>query len=52
MLENNSFSVRIGVKEDAANVGGVNLFGQGFGNYDQERVVRFSCAPKSAQPYT
>jgi len=47
-----SFSVRIGVKEDAANVGGVNLFGQGFGNYDQDLVVRFSYAPKSAQPYT
>lgn len=32
-------SVRIEVPADAANVGGVNLFGAGFGNYPQDLVM-------------
>jgi len=32
--------VQIGVKEDAQNVGGINLFGRGFGNYAQDIVMR------------
>lgn len=32
--------VRIGVKPDAQNVGGVNLFGEKFGNYPQPLVLR------------
>jgi predicted transcriptional regulator len=41
-------SVRIGIKEDAANVGGLNLFGSKFGNYPQDIVLRqhFKRAPK------
>ena len=35
-----SFSVRIGIKPDAANPGGLNLFGSKFGNYEQDLVVR------------
>ncbi len=35
-----SIKVRIGIKEDAANVGGVNIFGEGFGNYDQDIVMK------------
>jgi predicted transcriptional regulator len=35
-----SVKVRIGIKKDAANVGGVNIFGTGFGNYDQDIVMR------------
>jgi predicted transcriptional regulator len=35
-----SMSVRIGVKEDAANIGGLNLFGSRFGNYPQDIVMR------------
>ncbi|OUC08962.1 ArsR family transcriptional regulator, partial [Litorilinea aerophila] len=31
--------VRIGVKPDAANVGGMNLFGRQFGNYPQDIVL-------------
>jgi predicted transcriptional regulator len=34
------WSLRIGVKEDAVHVGGVTLFGKGFGNYDQDIVAR------------
>lgn len=33
-------SVRIGVKEDAHNVGGLNLFGAKFGNYPQDIVLK------------
>jgi predicted transcriptional regulator len=33
-------AVRIGVKEDAYNVGGLNIFGRCFGNYPQDLVMR------------
>ncbi len=32
--------VRIGIKDDASNVGGINLFGSKFGNYPQDIVLR------------
>src|SRR5215208_3536072 len=32
--------VRIGIREDTANVGGINLFGSKFGNYPQDIVLR------------
>lgn len=32
--------VRIGIKEDARNIGGMNLFGGKFGNYPQDVVLR------------
>ena len=35
-----SIRLRIGVKNDARNPGGVNVFGRGFGNYDQDIVLR------------
>jgi predicted transcriptional regulator len=35
-----SITVRIGVKADAHNVGGINLFGREFGNYPQDIVMR------------
>ena len=40
--------VRIGIKDGAANVGGMNLFGSKFGNYPQDIVLRqhFRRAPK------
>ncbi len=38
--EHHSIRVRIGVKEDAAHPGGMNVFGRGFGNYDQGLVLR------------
>ena len=33
-------SVRIGIKEDAEHVGGINIFGSRFGNYPQDIVLR------------
>ncbi|MCR1839632.1 ArsR/SmtB family transcription factor [Murimonas intestini] len=34
-------SVRIGIKEDAGHVGGVNLFGEGFGDHPQNILLKF-----------
>ena len=35
-----SIRLRIGVKDDARHPGGINIFGRGFGNYDQDIVLR------------
>ncbi|MGQ9622063.1 MAG: ArsR/SmtB family transcription factor [Candidatus Caldatribacteriaceae bacterium] len=40
VYEHTSIKVRIGIKENAKNVGGVNIFGRGFGNYDMDIVMR------------
>jgi len=41
-------SVRIGIKDNASNIGGLNLFGSKFGNYPQDIVLRqrFKRIPK------
>lgn len=33
--------VRVGIRPDAVNQGGFTLFGRGFGNYEQDLVMRF-----------
>jgi predicted transcriptional regulator len=35
-----SVKVRIGVKEEAEHLGGINIFGRGFGNYGQDILLR------------
>ena len=35
-----SIRMRIAVREDARHPGGINIFGRGFGNYDQDIVMR------------
>ncbi|MEO5808341.1 helix-turn-helix domain-containing protein [Devosia sp.] len=35
-----SIRLRIGVREDARHPGGINIFGRGYGNYDQDIVLR------------
>ncbi|MEX1180397.1 MAG: helix-turn-helix domain-containing protein [Cucumibacter sp.] len=35
-----SIRMRIGVREDAKHPGGINIFGKGFGNYDQDIILR------------
>ncbi|HUF38110.1 MAG TPA: helix-turn-helix domain-containing protein [Anaerolineales bacterium] len=37
--------VRIGVKEDATHVGGINIFGRKFGNYPQDILMRIRYEP-------
>lgn len=46
---NDPIPVRIGIKEDARNIGGMNLFGCKFGNYPQDIVLRqrFKRSPRS-----
>lgn len=40
-------SVRIGIKPDAAHIGGINLFGRRFGNYPQDLILRIGYRPSS-----
>jgi len=40
IVPNQPITVRIGVKPDAEHQGGFNLFGNGFGNYAQDLVLR------------
>jgi len=35
-----SVKIRIGVKEEAEHLGGMNIFGRGFGNYGQDLLLR------------
>ncbi len=37
-----SIRLRIGVRDDARHPGGINIFGKGFGNYDQDIVMRLT----------
>lgn len=40
LLEHHSIRVRIGVGEEAEHRGGMNIFGKGFGNYDEGITLR------------
>jgi predicted transcriptional regulator len=40
LSEHHSIKVRIGIKENAEHTGGLNIFGRGFGNYDQDIILR------------
>ncbi len=40
-------AVRIGIKPGALNAGGFNLFGRGFGNYDQDPTIRLHYVPRN-----
>ena len=44
LANHHSIRLRIGVKENAKNPGGVNIFGRGFGNYDQDIILRIHTA--------
>lgn len=41
LSENAFISVRIGIKEDAEHIGGINLFGDSFGDYAQDICMKF-----------
>jgi len=44
LANHHSIRLRIAVKPDAKHPGGINIFGRGFGNYDQEIVLRLQTA--------
>jgi len=42
LSDHHSIRVKVGIKDGAENVGGINIFGRGFGNYDQDIVLRLT----------
>ncbi|GHV44102.1 transcriptional regulator [Spirochaetia bacterium] len=40
LRDHHSIKVRIGVKNSAEHIGGINIFGKGFGNYDQDIILK------------
>jgi predicted transcriptional regulator len=50
-LKQQGISVRIGIKPDARNVRGLNLFGKKFGNYPEDIVLRilYDLPPRSSE---
>ncbi len=40
LMDHHSIKVKIGVQDNAEHLGGMNIFGKGFGNYDQGIVLR------------
>jgi predicted transcriptional regulator len=40
LFEHHSIRMKIGIEPNARHPGGVNIFGRGFGNYDQDIVMR------------
>jgi predicted transcriptional regulator len=44
VANHHSIRLKIGVKDNARNPGGVNIFGRGFGNYDQDIILRINTA--------
>lgn len=47
LADHRSVRLRIEVKADARHPGGINVFGRGFGNYDQDIVMRLHTKPKA-----
>lgn len=48
--QHHSIRMRIGIDERAEHPGGVNIFGKGFGNYDQDIVMRLHLRRNGARP--
>ena len=46
------FTLRVGIKPDATNAGGINLFGEKFGNYQQNIIVKLSYREKRTEGIT
>jgi predicted transcriptional regulator len=50
LSKHHSIRLRIGIDEGAKHPGGVNIFGKGFGNYDQDILMRLHLATSRAGP--
>lgn len=44
LADHHSIRMKIGIEENAPHPGGINIFGRGFGNYDQDIVMRLHLA--------
>jgi predicted transcriptional regulator len=42
LADHHSVKVKIGIKDNAEHIGGLNIFGRGFGNYDRDIVLRMT----------
>lgn len=49
LSDHHSIRMRIGIHEQARHPGGINIFGRGFGNYDQDIVMRLYTLPPRTQ---
>lgn len=47
--ETKFISLRVGIKDDAENIGGMNIFGRYFGNYPQDILMRMRLRPRKRQ---
>lgn len=45
LYEKEYISVKIGIKEDAKNSGGINIFGDSFGDYNQNIIMKLTFLP-------
>ena len=45
LADHHSIRMRIGIHDEARHPGGINIFGRGFGNYDQDIVMRLYTRP-------
>ena len=50
LSKHHSIRLRIGIGDGAKHPGGVNIFGKGFGNHDQDILLRMHLAKPSAKP--
>jgi predicted transcriptional regulator len=51
LSQHHSIRMRIGIDEHADHPGGVNIFGKGFGNYDQDIVMRLHLRRNGARSW-
>ena len=42
LSDHRSIRLTVAVREDARHPGGINIFGRGFGNYDQDIILRLT----------
>jgi predicted transcriptional regulator len=49
LADHHSIRLRIGIDEHAEHPGGVNIFGKGFGNYDQDILMRLHIRREDAE---
>ena len=45
LAEHRSIRLTVAVREDAAHPGGINIFGRGFGNHDQDIKLALTARP-------
>jgi predicted transcriptional regulator len=52
LAEHHSIKVKLAVKEDAKNLGGITIFGKSFGNYSQDLILKIHFKDQTIRPST